>query len=377
MPTGAPIIADPMILIVPRRNVDASTTGLTGSRPDRAGTLRRVRRGPADPRRTKLLTRSRHPVTLRGGRNSEPTKQPMDLPASVAALGEQLGGSGEIAPEPALFQATDVFAAERERIFLRPWVAVDHASRLDRDSHYFRFDAATRSMLVTRDSGGRLHALRNVCIHAGYPVCDAQEDAAERLVCLYHGWEYALDGRLVEPAFASRIDRSRLRLPSYRVCIHKGLIFVDLSGRSSDEEIAGPLPAWLARARVTIRAQYGTAWNWKFVLQFLRSRSDLYFDDLREADDDEHRVEFGPLDWMLVRPQQAALLRVIPRFAERTDFQLIRMVAREAPETNGSTNGADPVAEALCSSGEAAAANWSSRLDRRFFSWYWPLMAQS
>jgi nitrite reductase/ring-hydroxylating ferredoxin subunit len=301
----------------------------------------------------------------------------MDLPASVAALGEQLGGSDEVAPEPALFQATDVFAAERERIFLRPWVAVDHASRLDRDSHYFRFDAATRSMLVTRDGGGRLHALRNVCIHAGYPVCDAQEDGAEKLICPYHGWEYTLDGRLVEPAFASRTDRSRLRLPSYPICVHNGLIFVDLSGRSAEEEIAGPLPAWLAGARVTKRAQYGTAWNWKFVLQFLRSRPDLFFDDLREADEDERRMEFGPLDWMLVRQQQAALLRVIPRFAERTDFQLIRLAAREAPETNVSTNGADPVAEALRSSGEAAAANWSSRLDRSFFSWYWPLMAQS
>jgi nitrite reductase/ring-hydroxylating ferredoxin subunit len=301
----------------------------------------------------------------------------MDLPASVAALGEQLGGSGEIALDPAMFQATDVFAAERERIFLRPWVAVDHASRLDQDRHYFRFDAASRSMLVTRDNGGRLHALRNVCIHAGYPVCDAQEDGAERLVCPYHGWEYALDGRLVEPAFASRTDRSRLRLANYPVCVYNGLIFVDLSGGTSDQDIAGPLPAWLARARVTNRVQYGTAWNWKFVLQFLRSRPDLFFDDLREANGDERRVEFGPLDWMMVRPQQAALLRVIPRFAERTDFQLIRLAAREAPETNGSANGVDPVAEALRSSGEAAAANWSYRLNRSFFSWYWPLMAPS
>jgi nitrite reductase/ring-hydroxylating ferredoxin subunit len=298
----------------------------------------------------------------------------MDLPASVAALGEQLGGSGEIAPEPALFQATEVFAAERERIFLRPWVAVDHASRLDRDGHYFRFDAAARSMLVTRDGGGRLHALRNVCIHAGYPVCDAQEENAERLVCPYHGWEYTLDGRLVEPAFASRIDRSRLRLPSYLICVHNGLIFVDLSGGASDQAIAGPLPAWLARAGVTKRAQYDTAWNWKFVLQFLRSRPDLFFDDLGETDDDERHIEFGPLDWMLVRQHQAALLRVIPRFAERTDFQVIRMVAKEVLETNGSTNGADPVPEAIRASGEAGAATWSSRLDRRFFSWYWSLM---
>ena len=301
----------------------------------------------------------------------------MDLPASVAALGEQLGGSGEIALDPAMFQATDVFAAERERIFLRPWVAVDHASRLDRDSHYFRFDAATRSMLVTRDSGGRLHALRNVCIHAGYPVCDAPEDGAEKLVCPYHGWEYTLDGRLVEPAFAGRADRSRLRLASYPICVDNGLIFVDLSGGASDQDIAGPLPAWLAKGRVTKRAQYGTTWNWKFLLNFARSHPELFFDDLRDADEDEHRIEFGPLDWMLVRPQQAVLLRVIPKFAERSDLQLIRMAAKEAPGTSPSTNGADRVPEALRSSGDAGAADWSSRLDRRFLSWYWPLMAQS
>jgi nitrite reductase/ring-hydroxylating ferredoxin subunit len=300
----------------------------------------------------------------------------MDLPASVAALGVQLGGSGEIAPDPAMFQATDVFAAERERIFLRPWVAVDHASRLDRDSHYFRFDAASRSMLVTRDSGGRLHALRNVCIHAGYPVCDAPEDGGERLICPYHGWEYTLDGRLVEPAFAGRIDRSRLRLASYPVCVKNGLIFVDLSGGSADRDIAGPLPAWLARGKVAKRAQYATTWNWKFLLSFSRSHPELFFDDPRNADAEEHRIEFGPLDWMLVRRQEAALLRVIPKFAERSDLQLIRLVEKEAPETAGSTNGADPVAEALRASGEAGAANSSPRLDRSFFSWYWPLMTQ-
>ena len=302
----------------------------------------------------------------------------MDLPASVAALGEQLGGAGEIAPEPALFQATDVLAAERERIYLRPWVAVDHAARLDQDGNYFRFDAANRSMLVTRDSGGRLHALRNVCIHAGYPVCDAQEGGGERLVCPYHGWEFTLDGRLVEPAFASRTDRSRLRLASYPIRVQNGLIFVDLSGDTvSDEDIPGPLPPWLARGRVTKRAQYGTTWNWKFVLQFFRSHPELFFDNPRDADEDERRIEFGPLDWMLVRPQQAALIRVIPRFAERSDLQMIRIVAKEVWGTDGSANGADPVMEALRCTGEATAANWSSRLDRSFFSWYWPLMART
>jgi len=300
----------------------------------------------------------------------------MDLPASVAAIGEQLGGAGEIAPDPALFHHADVFAAERVRIFARPWSAVDHATRLTEDGRFFRFDADSRSIIVTRDGEGRLHALRNVCIHAGYPVCDAEDGSAERLMCPYHGWEYALDGRLVEPVFSSRIDPSRLRLTSYRVCIREGLFFVDTSGGPApDDDIAGPIPAWVAAGRVTKRARYSTTWNWKFVLDFMRRRPDLFFDELCDDTDDHLCVEFGPLSWMIARSSQAALLRVIPRFAERTDFQLIRITAAGEPGNTAPAASVDPVAHALESAGEITAANWSSRLDQHFFAWYWPLMA--
>src|SRR6516162_11658130 len=111
----------------------------------------------------------------------------MDLPASVADLGEKLSVAGQVTPEPALFHDADVFAAERERIFTRPTIAVDHETRLSADQHYFRSDVAPRGLIVTRESGGRLHALRNICIHAGYPVCEAEEGGQERLVCPYHG----------------------------------------------------------------------------------------------------------------------------------------------------------------------------------------------
>jgi nitrite reductase/ring-hydroxylating ferredoxin subunit len=301
----------------------------------------------------------------------------MDLPASVAALGEQLGRAGEIVPDPALFHEADVFAAERERIFARPWMAVDHATRVDENGRYFRFDAAARSVVVTRDGNGRLHALRNVCIHAGYPVCDAEEGSAERLICPYHGWEFALDGELLEPAFASRTDRSRLRMTSYRVCVRDGLILVDASGGPpSSEEIAGPIPAWVSEGKVTTRASYSTTWNWKFVLHFLQHHPELSFDEPSNGDD-EGCIEFGPLSWLRARSDQAALLRVIPKFAERTDFQLIRMAAPEAPERIVSEAIVDPVADALRDAGEAGAANWSSRLDPSFFAWYWPLMSAS
>jgi nitrite reductase/ring-hydroxylating ferredoxin subunit len=299
----------------------------------------------------------------------------MDLPASVAALGDELGGAGEVVPDPALFHATDVFAAERERIFARPWMAVDHATRLDEDGRYFRVDGGARSIVVTRDRDGSLHALRNVCIHAGYPVCDAEEGSAERLVCPYHGWEFALDGELLEPTFSSRIDRSRLRMARHRVCVRDGLILVDPStGPDPSQEIADPVPTWIGDARVTKRARYSTSWNWKFVRHFLQQYPDLFFDE--PSDGDTRYIEFGPLSWLLARPREVALLRVIPKFTESTDFQVIRMAPLEAPEPPGAGAIADdPVADALRDAGEANAANWSSRLGPGFFAWYWPLMA--
>lgn len=291
----------------------------------------------------------------------------MDLPASVTALGEQLREAAEIAPDPALFGDADVFAAERERIFTRPLMAVDHATRLAADAHYFRCDAGPRSVIVTRESGGRLHALRNVCIHAGYPVCDGEDGPAERLICPYHGWEYALDGRLVEPAFSSRIDPSRLRLTGYPVFLHNGLILVDLSGKTTAvDECADAVPAWLAAAKVTGRARYSTTWNWKFLRHFLQSSPHLFLDDTPDAS-----LEFGPLSSMIVRSDRAAvLLRVIPRFAEQTDFQVIEMVAGDPPERPASAAGSDAVADGL-----RRADTSLSWFDRDVADWYWTMMS--
>ena len=289
----------------------------------------------------------------------------MDLPASVADLGEKLSVAGEVTPEPALFHDADVFAAERERIFTRPTIAVDHETRLSADQHYFRSDVAPRGLIVTREAGGRLRALRNICIHAGYPVCEAEEGAGDRLVCLYHGWEYALDGRLVEPALSSRIDPSRLRLTEYPLEVCNGLILVDLSGKSAAGQYAETVPAWLATAKVVARTKHGTTWNWKFLNHFLRSSPHLFFVDAPDT-----YLEFGPLSFMIAQGQRAFLLRVIPRFAEQTDFHVIEMAGEEALEKNSSTRGNDAVVDGLrCAD---ISVGW---FDRRFADWYWSLMS--
>ncbi len=261
----------------------------------------------------------------------------MDLPASVVALRDQLSRDGDFAPDPELLHSPDVLAVERQRIFVQPSIAIDHASRLAGDGRYFRFDPAGRSILVTRDAEGGLHALRNLCLHAGYPICDGEEGPAERLVCPYHGWEYTLDGRLVEPDLSGRIDPARLQLARYAVNVRDGLLFVDLSGvPGSFPEADGPLPSWLADATVCRRQRWSTSWNWKFALQFLKSSPQLFCDDVEAADG--WRV-FGPLSLMLLRPDRAALLHVIPKFAGQTDLQLVELAAPDAPRSRPARTG--------------------------------------
>jgi len=65
------------------------------------------------------------------------------------------------------------------------------------------------------------------------------------------------------------------------------------------------------------------------------------------------------------------LVRVIPKFVERTDLQLIELASEDAPAPTPSPSADDPVAEGL----REARVPSSSDLDRKFFSWYWSLMS--
>src|SRR5712692_7176684 len=255
----------------------------------------------------------------------------MELPDSVKAIGEQVEnqretGGGEITPGPELFEAYDVFAAELQQIFTRPWLAVDHASRLAADGDYLRADIGSRSVVVVRERADCIHALRNACLHAGYRVCEEESGRADHLFCQYHGWSYALDARLTDPLLRPEMtDRSRFRLPHYAMQIRRGLILVDLSAVAPEAPPAGPVelgavPEDLADRVVSRRTQHKTTMNWKRLRQFLWASPELAFDGGCDA-----AVELGPLSLVALRDGDAALLRLVPRFPGHTDVEIVEM----------------------------------------------------
>ncbi len=84
-----------------------------------------------------------------------------------------------------------------ERVFARSWHLVGDANRVGAGgfaSPLTLLDGCLDEPIVlTRDEGGSMHCLSNVCTHRGNIVVES-ECAARHLRCRYHGRRFALDG---------------------------------------------------------------------------------------------------------------------------------------------------------------------------------------
>jgi nitrite reductase/ring-hydroxylating ferredoxin subunit len=297
----------------------------------------------------------------------------MELPDALKSIGEQIEVGADIAPEDDFFEAYDVFSAEMARIFTQPWLAVDHASRLAATGDYLRADVGSRSVVLVRENAECLHAMRNACLHAGYRVCEEESGRTDRLFCQYHGWYYALDGKLTDPMMQPKMtDRSRFRLPRYAMQIQRGLILVDLSKVAPEPPPAGPvelgdIPEDLGERTVARRTRHKAAHNWKRVRQALWSSPGLAFGEGSSGEGGvDAAVALGPLSLVALRDGDAALIRLIPKFPGQTEIEVVQM-----PRGNGAATEKDGIGDVLRDGDTIDAAP----LAPDFYAWYWPLMA--
>ena len=85
----------------------------------------------------------------------------------------------------------------------------------------------------------------------------------------------------------------------------------------------------------------------------------------------ETATEFGPLSKLLTRNGDAALLRLIPRYAGHSDFELVR-IAQPGHDIVASDDAR--IEEALQAEGDKLAGKPEGNLGRDFYAWYWAQM---
>lgn len=168
------------------------------------------------------------------------------------------------------------FTCEMDRVIRCAWQIVCHVSDLAQPGAFRTIDLLGESVIVVRDAAGSVRAFANVCRHRGMQLLDAEKGCTARLVCPYHAWTYALDGRLIGVPMKSdypTLDMAENGLVEVDLEIWHGFIFVRLrnDGGPSVAEMMAPAETEIAPYRFADMRPIGTPWarerrvNWKNV----------------------------------------------------------------------------------------------------------------
>lgn len=116
--------------------------------------------------------------------------------AHIAARSTALADAVTLNPVTA-YTDPEVLAREQAVLFRRYPLLLGFSCQLPAPGDYLTDDFSGVPIVALRGAHGGVNAFVNVCRHRGSRLVEGAGHIAKHLVCPYHAWSYALDGRLV------------------------------------------------------------------------------------------------------------------------------------------------------------------------------------
>ena len=91
----------------------------------------------------------------------------------------------------------EILKIEHQRVFGRSWIYVGHESEISFAGDFKTRTVAGRPVIFARDGSGQVRTYLNTCRHRGAMLCREREGNQNSFTCMYHGWTYDIDGKLV------------------------------------------------------------------------------------------------------------------------------------------------------------------------------------
>jgi phenylpropionate dioxygenase-like ring-hydroxylating dioxygenase large terminal subunit len=165
---------------------------------------------------------------------------------------------------------------EAERLWKQVWQMACRGEDIPAPGDYVEYTVGDQSFLIVRGDDGTIRAFANACRHRGNTLRTGAGHCSQ-IRCRYHGWAWALDGRLADIPdrhLTVEVEDDDYHLAEAAVGEWAGFVFLhpDRGSAPPFEEFLGALTAQLApyhleRMRATTDITLRLACNWKVAIE--------------------------------------------------------------------------------------------------------------
>jgi len=145
----------------------------------------------------------------------------------------------------AVYTDPGIYEREMARIFCGPgWAYVGLAAEIPNAGDYLTTRIGDRSVVVTRDEHGEVHAFLNRCAHRGVKLCRERRGNERVFICPYHHWSYDARGRLRGVPFIKGVKqlggmpadfrREDHDIPALKITERGGVLFASFDDEPPD-----------------------------------------------------------------------------------------------------------------------------------------------